>query len=201
MNIDLDEVGGADAYPLLTQLVVPRPIAWVLSANPDNSFNLAPFSFFNLVSSQPPMLMLSMATKADDSPKDTLINIRERDHFVVHIPSVALARQVSASSANLARGVSEIEHCGLTTQPWPANPLPRLAQTAVAMACRRSQLLEVGDHTLIIGSIHQVHIDPELVVQDNGRMRIDAARLDPLARLGASQYAGIAQPFSLERPQ
>ena len=114
MLIDLTALSPSQIYHTMIQTVVPRPIAWVLSDNGDDSFNLAPFSYFNAVSSRPPIVSLSIGLKKDGSDKDTRRNIKERSHFVIHIPHVEQAQLVTDSAAALAHGESEIARLGFT---------------------------------------------------------------------------------------
>lgn len=206
MLLDLTQLGGDRVYHLLTQTIIPRPIAWVLSDNGGNgtepSYNLAPFSFFNAIASEPPLVLLSLSKKPDGSSKDSARNISDRDHFVIHIPRADQAELVSASAATLAHGDSELTKLGLATTAFGDFPLPRLTDCAVALACRREQILAIGDEpqTLIIGRIQLLYVDPAAVSQQGERYRIDASLLNPLARLGANQYASISAPFTLERP-
>lgn len=208
MQIDFNQLASEQIYHLLTQSLIPRPIAWVLSDNGQldeqgrPGYNLAPFSFFNAIASAPPLLMLSLSKKPDGSSKDTLRNIIEREFFVVHLPRVDQAELVSASAATLAHGDSELQRLGLATTPLAAFPLPRLSDCALAFACRRAQIIDIGDEpqALIFGRIEQLYIDPAAVSQQGARYQIDAQRLNPLVRLGANQYAAITAPFTLERP-
>src|SRR5271154_3578615 len=109
MRIDCNQYSTDQIYFLMIQLVIPRPIAWVLSDNGNGTYNLAPFSFFNAITSNPPILMLSVSWKDEALRKDTWVNISERNHFVVHIPSVEQIHEVSATSSVLPHGVSEID--------------------------------------------------------------------------------------------
>src|SRR5580704_8595858 len=108
MLIDCNQYSRDQIYFLMIQLVIPRPIAWVLSDNGNGSYNLAPFSFFNAITSNPPILMLSVSWKDEVTRKDTWVNIIERNNFVVHIPSVGQVHEVSNSSIVLPYGVSEV---------------------------------------------------------------------------------------------
>ena len=126
-------------YFTLTQALVPRPIAWVLSENADGGLNLAPFSYFTAISSDPPLLLISTSRKPSGEPKDTRVNIEARDDFVVMIPHRELLEAMNASSATLPAGVSEVERLGLDTVPFEGSRLPRLAGCRLAFACRRYQ--------------------------------------------------------------
>ena len=192
MILDLAELSASSVYFALIQTVVPRPIAWVLTANSDDSQNLAPFSYFNAVCSDPPLLMLSIGKKTDGSVKDTRQNILQRKHFVVHIAHAEQASLVSASSAELPANESELQRCGLSTVPFGEGPLPRLRDCRIALACESYQLIELGSapQALILGLIKTIYIDDAIATHDEkGRLTVDIARLNPLCRLGGDQYA------------
>jgi flavin reductase (DIM6/NTAB) family NADH-FMN oxidoreductase RutF len=204
MDIELAGLGGAQIYGLMTQTLIPRPIAWVLSENAGGGFNLAPFSYFNAVCSSPPLVMISVGKKPDGSFKDTRVNIEQRGHFVVHIPRRGQVRAVSESSATLAAGDSELTRLGLETTPIPGFALPRLADCAVAYACERWEIHEIGalPQSLILGRVGRIYLDDSLTAADGkGRLRVDAAKLDPLARLGPDQYLVGGEILRLQRPR
>src|ERR1700679_572586 len=116
MLINCNQYSSDQLYFLMIQLVIHRPIAWVLSDNGNGTNNVAPFSFFNAITSNPPILMLSVGWKDEQTQKDTWVNIRDRNHFVVHIPSSEHVQDVSNTSSVLPHGVSEIEKFNLTTE-------------------------------------------------------------------------------------
>jgi flavin reductase (DIM6/NTAB) family NADH-FMN oxidoreductase RutF len=204
MIIDLDSLSPSRAYFTLIQSVVPRPIAWVLSTNDDGGHNLAPFSYFNLVCSDPPLLMLSIGKKSDGAAKDTRRNILERDTFVVHIPHGGQAHLVSESSRELSANDSELRRLELPTVPFGAHPVPRLRDCRIAFACERYQVIELGPlpQALILGRITSLYIDDAVAAEDDkGRLHIDIAALDPLSRLGGDQYAGLGEILNIPRPK
>ena len=183
MILDLATLTPSQVYFHMTQTLIPRPIAWVLSENADGGHNLAPFSYFNAVCSDPPLIMLSVGKKPDGSFKDTRVNIERRGHFVVHIPRRDQAELVSASSATLPAGESEVARLGLETTPFEGFGLPRLADCAVAYGCAAWEIRELGDlpQSLILGRVHRLYLDDSLAGRDEkGRLRVDARRLDPL---------------------
>ncbi len=201
MQIDLDTLSPSRAYHLLIQAVVPRPIAWVLSGNADGSLNLAPFSFFNAVCADPPILLLSIGSRPDGSDKDTRRNIRERGHFVVHIPQRELAFEVSDSSRPLPPGESEVARQGLATVAFGGFPLPRLADCRVAFACDCHSLQALGPQLLVFGRIRHAWLDDGIVQADaRGRLQVDAQALDPLARLGGDDYSVSGGTVTVPRP-
>lgn len=204
MILDLENLSPNRAYFTLIQAVVPRPIAWVLSSNDDGGHNLAPFSYFNLVCSDPPLLMLSIGKKSDGDAKDTRRNIVERDAFVVHIAHAGQAHLVSESSVELAANESELQRLQLPTVPFGTHPVPRLRDCRIAFACERYQVIELGPlpQALILGRINSVYIDDAIAVEDGkGRLHIDVAQLNPLSRLGGDQYAELGAILDIPRPR
>ncbi len=136
MNLELSSLSPKEIYSAMIQCIVPRPIAWVLSDNGDGSSNLAPFSYFNGVSSKPPILSISVGKKRDGSKKDTWKNIEERTHFVVHLARSTQAPAVSATAASLPFGTSEVIENQLEVTQDSSWSLPRLVDAPIAMLCR-----------------------------------------------------------------
>jgi len=203
MNIDLSTLTPGAVYSRLVQTVVPRPIAWVLSQNPDHTLNLAPFSYFNAVCSDPPLLMLSIGFKPDGSEKDTRLNIRDRNHFVIHIAHRELAKALTESAATLAAGESELDRIGLETTDFVGSPLPRLVDCRVAFACERYEIREIGNsrQALILGRVSHMFVDDGVLEPNpDGKARVAAERLDPIGRLGGSEYATFGKKLSIPRP-
>ncbi|TVP54954.1 MAG: flavin reductase family protein, partial [Halomonadaceae bacterium] len=118
MLLDLDAQSPGQIYHTMTQTLVPRPVAWVLSENPAGNYNLAPFSYFTAVCSEPPLILLSAGKKPDGSPKDTRGNILRTAHFVVHIGQSHQAATMTETARPLPLGESEVEAAGLTTVPF-----------------------------------------------------------------------------------
>jgi flavin reductase (DIM6/NTAB) family NADH-FMN oxidoreductase RutF len=204
MILDLENLSPNRAYFTLIQAGVPRPIAWVLSPNEDGGHNLAPFSYFNLVCSDPPLLMLSIGKKSDGTEKDTRRNIIERDAFVVHIAHAGQAQLVSESSIELPANDSELLRLQLPTVPFGSHPVPRLRDCRIAFACQRYQVIELGTlpQALILARITSVYIDDAIAVEDDkGRLHIDIAQLSPLSRLGGDQYAELGAILNIPRPR
>ena len=189
-------------YALLVQTVVPRPIAWVLSDNGNDSYNLAPFSFFNAVASNPPVVMISMGWKDEDNKKDTWINIDCRNHFVVHVPSATSAGNVVASSASLAHDESEIKKLKLSLKKEEGWPLPRLAEGKVAFYCTKFAIHEIGPdpQALILGEIKKIWVDDTILTEYKGRWSINYDLLNPLARLGGPFYSLLGDKITIPRP-
>jgi flavin reductase (DIM6/NTAB) family NADH-FMN oxidoreductase RutF len=185
----------AAAYHLLTSVVLPRPVAWILSLNPDGSHNLAPFSFFNCVCADPPLLMVSIARRGG-LPKDTARNLRERPDFTVNLPSRDQAAWVQASAADFPHGESEVAALGLAVTSSLHVSAPRLADAPVQLECRVERLLELGNGPvdLVLGRILEVHVRAD-ALDERGRPLPEA--LDPLARLGGGRFAGLTPSFQV----
>jgi len=192
--LDLAERSPAAAYHLLTALVLPRPIAWITTLNADGSVNLAPFSFFNVVCADPPLLVVGIARR-EGRPKDTTLNLRDRPDFVVNLPTVAQAAQVQASGADFPFGESELTALGLATWPSRQVAAPRVAGCHSQLECRVERWLELGRGPvdLLIGRILEAHV---LASALDERGRPDADRLQALARLASGRYAGLGPSFS-----
>ncbi|PIE45438.1 MAG: hypothetical protein CSA44_02380 [Gammaproteobacteria bacterium] len=194
MIINFAEHSANSTYHLLTQLIIPRPIAWVLTRNSEDAgepYNVAPFSYFNAVASAPPLLMLSCAPKPDGQLKDTAVNILRDKQFVVHIPSQNQLASVQETAAPLPYGQSELTGSNLSTTGFAGSNLPRIARCPVAFNCQLYRTEVIGDapQTLIFGEITAAYITDTAVNRDGKRLTIDSQQLSPLARLGAGRFA------------
>ena len=203
MLLNFDPLSASRRYHTMIQTLIPRPVAWVLSDNGDNSLNLAPFSYFAPVCSDPALLMISIGKKPDGSLKDTRRNILERKHFVVHIASALMAQKVTQSSATLAFGDSELVHCGLETNSFEPFSLPRLADCSVAYGCDFYDVKEFGDlpQAVLFGRVRWLYLDDAIVQEEDGRLAVAAEKIDPLARLGGDQYWVKGQVVDISRPR
>ncbi len=203
MYFDLSTMTERQAYAMLTQCVIPRPIAWVLSENSDGGFNVAPFSFFNAVCSDPPLLMISVGRRDDGTPKDTHVNIAGRDQFVVHIIHEAVLPEMNQTAADEAPGVSELERVDLELTAFSGFRLPRIARSRLALACDCHAITEIGNvpQALIFGRVRSVHVHDSILAQDTkGRPKIPADNLKPIGRLGAGEYVTFGDLITLARP-
>ena len=202
MFIDCEKFATDQLYFLLIQLVIPRPIAWVISDNGNNTYNLAPFSFFNAITSNPPILMLSVGWKDESTPKDTWVNIDERKDFVVHIPSADQVADVSNTSTVLPYGVSEAEKFNISLESVNGWPLPRVKGSKIAFLCEKYAIYEIGHdpQALILGKINHVWIDEELITLQKDRIIIDPLKVNPLIRLGGNNYSTLGEILTLKRP-
>ena len=204
MYIDLSKEKPENIYYQMGQTLVPRPIAWVLSENKNETYNLAPFSYFNAISSNPPLIMLSIGKKPDGANKDTRVNIETRNDFVVHIAHRELLKSLNQSSETLAAEVSELEKLDIETDSFDGSRLPRIKQCRVAYACERYQIHEIGNtpQTIIYGKVNAIYIDDAITsINEKGRLKVHAEKLDPIARLGANEYMEFGNIVRLVRPK
>lgn len=204
MFIDFDGMNPADIYHTLTQTVIPRPVAWVLTENPDGDYNLAPFSFFTPITSNPPLVMFSVGRKPTDNAfKDTRVNIEERKEFVVHIAHRELAGAMTETSRTLPHGESELANLGLELCEFEGFHLPRLSDCHVALACELYEIKEIGaaPQSLVFGLVKGIYVaDQAADHDDKGRLKIDGAAVDPIGRLGGSEYVTFGDILKVPRP-
>lgn len=190
MIIDFAKLSASEIYHTMTQTIIPRPIAWVISDHGNGKLNLAPFSYFSAVSSNPPILSLSVGLKRDGSKKDTWRNIEERSHFVVQISRVEEVAIVLKSADPLEHGESEIEHCHLELADFENSPLPRLKKAPIAFYCEKHDIIPIGNgpQGLILGEIRSVYLDDQVAKRNPNSPipQVSAEAVNPLARLGST---------------
>jgi len=202
MLIPFAELSESEAYLAFSQIIVPRPIAWVLSDNgtgslPAQRWNLAPYSYFNAITSAPPTVMFSIGDGMAGKVKDTHRNLRERTHCVIHIASSSQAQVLQDTAAELPAGVSEVTTTGLALTEWEW-PVPRIADAPCALGCVATQFTRVGDtdQTVVFAQIERLWLRDDVVGHDDkGRLVVDVARYDPLARVGRGGYARLGPVF------
>lgn len=182
-------------------IVSPRPIGWISSRGSNSSVNLAPYSYFNAICDQPPMVMFS-STPGGDANKDTLRNILETKEFAVNIVSAALACEMRISSASFPYGINEFIEAGLQMTQCETISVPRVMASPATLECRLWQSIDLpaskdgGNSTVILGSITGIHIADNVIVDG----KVSVAAYKPLARLGYNDYAQISDLFEMERP-
>ncbi len=178
---------------LILSSVVPRPVAWVSSISAEGVRNIAAFSYFNAVSTAPPLLAISVGVLATDRIKDTLLNIREVPEYVVHIASGSLMAQVEITGEEFAPEVDEFVEAALTPITSEIVRPPRIAEAAVAMECQLREIhpLPAGSrNNLIIGEVVRFHVREDLL-GDN--FLVDTLALDPVSRLARKDFALLAR--------
>jgi len=196
-GLDVAAVGldAQAAYALLTSLVVPRPIAWVSTLSGGGQRNLAPHSYFNLISSEPPIIHVTSSQRRGRL-KDTARNIRETGEFVVNVVSRAQVELMNHTSAEWPPEEDEWTRAGVTGLPSRHVAPERVLGAPAALECRLVETLALGNGTMFFGQIVWFHVDPR--VMNGGRVNVWA--LDPVARLGGPLYTPLGDVFQLARP-
>jgi flavin reductase (DIM6/NTAB) family NADH-FMN oxidoreductase RutF len=185
-------------------LVVPRPIGWITSQDRDGRVNLAPFSFFNAVAEDPPMVLFAPnGRKPDGKVKDSRANIEETREFVCNLATWKLRDAMNATSAVLPAGIDELSSVGLSAIPARLVGPPRVAESPVHLECKLWKVIDLPSwdaeqpNCIVIGEVLGIHISDHLI--KNGRVDIVAAH--PIARLGYSEYAVVGDKFAMRRPR
>ncbi|EOM74772.1 flavin reductase family protein [Rhodococcus rhodnii] len=179
-------------YRLVTASVVPRPIAWVSTRSVDGVLNVAPYSFFTVASSEPPILQFTSVGR-----KDSHRNIAETGEFVINIGTESLVDEMNATSASLPPDVDEFAHVGLTPEPSDRIAVPRVAEAPIAFECTLERLLDVGNCSLVFGEVVSVSVASDVLADDG---LPDFAALAPPSRLGRSEW-GLTPPTVIrDRP-
>lgn len=187
---------------IFNAIIAPRPIGWISTVDGNGVANLAPFSYFNLFSSLPPILAFSCNSPEDRDAKDTLANARASGEFVYNMASLELIEQVNATSTPLPAGTDEFAFTGLEKAPCVHVAAPRVAASPVSLECRVLKIIRFGEGEgeivthVTFGQVVGVHVKDRYIDRD-GYFRTEEAQ--PVARLGGIQYAVSAQPFELSR--
>jgi flavin reductase (DIM6/NTAB) family NADH-FMN oxidoreductase RutF len=201
MLLDLAGLPPREAYQWMVGTILPRPIAWVSTIAPDGRTNLAPFSFFQGVTANPPTLMFVPVNARDGSQKDTVRNIEQVPEFVVNLVPHALAEAMNKTSALLPYGESEFEAFGIAATPSTKVKPPRVSEAPVAFECTLHQIVHIGRGPLaanvIFGRILLAHV-AESVIGPDGQP--EARKLDLVGRLGGDEYTTTRDTFSMVRP-
>jgi len=188
------------AHSPLKAIVAPRPIGWISTRNANGSANLAPYSFFSMISDNPPMVMFaSTGSKSDRAfGKDSLSNIQASGEFVVNIVSRDLVEAMNLTSGNYPAGQDEFDLAGLEKAPCRVVDVPRVAASPAALECRLWRILDLpgGESRMAIGQVVGVHIDDRFMEND----MLNVAAYQPVARLGYKDYAAVETLFQLTRP-
>ncbi len=190
-------------YNPLKACVLPRPIGWISTLNGKGQANLAPFSFFNLVSERPPLVIFCPnGPHAEGGEKDSLLNLRENPEFVVNLATYSLRHEINASAAPWQRDKNEFEAAGVTEAASVLVSPPRVKESPLHLECTLEQIIqlpgEVGGvpNHMVLGRILGVHVDDEMIV--DGQVRPE--RLQAISRLGYMDYAVVDKIFTMPRP-
>jgi flavin reductase (DIM6/NTAB) family NADH-FMN oxidoreductase RutF len=190
MRIDFDTAttDTREMYALLNATVLPRPIAWISTTSDDGVDNLAPHSYFNIASTEPPILQFASLSR-----KDTLRNIEQNGQFVVNLAAEPLAEHINATATDFPPDVSEFDVIGLEREPSAVVKPPRVAASPVAIECELHSTIFFGSHTVVFGRVVHVAVDKAVMVDGHP----DVNRLRPLGRLGKWEWSTIGDVFDL----
>jgi flavin reductase (DIM6/NTAB) family NADH-FMN oxidoreductase RutF len=200
MKIDINALAPADQYKLLSATIVPRPIALVTTWSAAGGDNAAPFSFFNVMGEDPPVLVLGLENRRDNgAPKHTTVNIRDNGQFVVHMVDEALAEAMNVCAIDFPEGESEALHAGLELVDSSAVRPRRMVAAPVAFECERIALLQLspGRH-IAIGKVLVMHVRDGLL--DPATLRIDTERYRPIGRMFGRLYTRTRDRFEMVVP-
>lgn len=200
VSFDFQQLSERERYNLMIGTIIPRPIALVTTVDEHGRINAAPFSFFNCLSADPPILAIGVENNADMSFEDTGHNIRMTEVFTVNIVSFAIAQAMHVCGAKYPRGVDELKEAGLTAVSGEKVASPFIAEAPAAFECRRHVTLELGrSRQIVMGEIVYAHYRDGVV--DPERLHVDPAALDAIARLGGDTCATIRDRFEMLTPK
>jgi flavin reductase (DIM6/NTAB) family NADH-FMN oxidoreductase RutF len=199
MELDIEGQFADRAYAILASLVTPRPIAFVTSISPEDKINAAPFSFFNLLGADPPILAIAPGDRDDGTPKDTARNIRLTHEFVVNLVDESIAEAMNKCAASLPYGENELDHAGLHTCQSSVVKPPRIAESPASLECKEWGTLQIGDNRVVIGLIKRVHLSDELF--DAEKKRVCTENLHVIGRMASPHwYCRTRDRFEMIRP-
>jgi flavin reductase (DIM6/NTAB) family NADH-FMN oxidoreductase RutF len=198
MEFDLTALAASQRYKLLAGLIVPRPIALVTSRNASGAVNAAPFSFFNLMGSDPPVVVLGIGRRSSGELKDTVRNILDVPEFTVNLVNEALAEAMNVCAIDLPAGVSELEASGLTPARSAQISVPYIAQAPASLECHLNQKVEIGSNIVLLGEVVHLHLRDELF--DAEKFYVHTDRLHAIGRMhGGGWYTRTRDLFDMPR--
>lgn len=185
-----------ELHRFLIGVIVPRPIAFVSTVGASGGFNVAPFSYFNLLSSRPPLVGISINRRAA-GPKDTARKIRETGDFVVNLVDEALSRQAVEASGDWPEEVDEFQLTGLTPVASTKVRAPRVGESPVSLECTLDRVIELGQTDFVVGQVVWAHVRDEVLTEG----RVDPVKLRPVGRLGGQAYSVVREVIEIPRPR
>ena len=199
LDFDTPELAGR-AYPILSALVTPRPIALVTTIDSAGRINAAPFSFFNMMGARPPICVFAPGNRNEETPKDTVLNIRAAKEFVVNLVDEGIAESMNACATSLPYGESELELAGLTPVVSRMVAPPRIAEAPASLECEAYDMLEIGENRMVIGLIKRVHVRDALYDPKTRRINLDS--YFPIGRMASpDNYCRTRDRFHLPFPK
>ena len=201
MKFDLQKLSIKDCHDLLVGAVLPRPIAFVSTIGANGVNNLAPFSYFTVLSSKPPILGFGIGSKRDGGKKDTLANLEFTGDFVINVVTEDLAEAMNRASGEYPPEVDEFRVAGLTAGKSDLVQSPRVTESPINIECRLQQILQFGDapriNRFVIGEVVRIHVRKELLQGNIPK----ADRLKPIGRMGEDFYCRTQGLFEMKRPE
>lgn len=199
-HFDLSAMPKLDVYKLLASVIMPRPIAWVVSRDALGGLNAAPFSFFNILSADPPLIAISFSAASDREGKDTFANIQQHSDFVVNLVPEELAPEMNITATNAPRGTDETKLAGLDLTSSTLIDVPRIAASPAGFECRLSQTINTGGSSIIVlARVLYAHVRTEAFANLE-RLYIDPHKLRLIGRMhGANGYCRTTDIFTIDR--
>jgi flavin reductase (DIM6/NTAB) family NADH-FMN oxidoreductase RutF len=200
VDFNLETMAKADVYKVLASVILPRPIAWVVSKDAEGRINAAPYSFFNIVSSDPPIVAISFSAAPDREGKDSLANIRAHQDFVINMVPEELAEAMNTTATNAPRGTDETELAHLELIASTLIDVPRIAASPVAFECRLWQVIDTGgSSTIVLAKIVYAHVRKS-AFENLARLHIDPAKMRLIGRMhGGGGYCTTRDIFNIDR--
>jgi flavin reductase (DIM6/NTAB) family NADH-FMN oxidoreductase RutF len=199
MELDLEGKHASHAYQILANLVTPRPIALVTTISPDGSINAAPFSFFNVLGANPPVVAFAPGDREVGIPKDTARNIRLDHEFVINLVDEGIAAAMNLCAASLPYGENELISAGLHSLPSSVVNPPRIAEAPASLECTEWGTLQIGGNRVVIGLVKRIHLRDELFDTETQRVRGDQLFL--IGRMASPDwYCRTRDRFEMKRP-
>jgi flavin reductase (DIM6/NTAB) family NADH-FMN oxidoreductase RutF len=206
VTIDASRLDRRSISALFTGMVIPRPVAWVSTMGKDGKRNLAPFSVFNIVSNEPPMVYFLTSFRRDGGVKDTLRNIRETGEFVVNLVKWDHLQAMVLTGSAMPPEEDEFEWAGLQTAPSITVAPPRIADTPVAIECKVAMIIQIGSGNLVFGNVTSFSLAEGVLKPGFEDLTaflpgcLDPAAITPVARLGGNQYARVGDIIEVRIP-
>lgn len=198
-QFDFSAIAPLDRYRLLSSTVTPRPIAWVSTLGRDGVLNAAPFSFFNVLGEDPPIVAFAINCRTIDDLKDTGNNIRAQQEFVVNLVSEELLERMNITAIEFDPSVDEIAEAGLTPAPSVKIRTPRIAESPVSLECRLMMIIEIGPaRSLVLGEVLMMHVRSD-AVRDEQRCHIETSKLKLVGRMEGDSYVRTADSMEVPR--
>lgn len=196
MDFDISKTKPQQVYNLLIGLVAPRPIALITSHDLDGNLNAAPFSAYNYLCTDPPIVGIGVMNRPDDktTPKDTARNIRRTQEFVVNVVTEDIAKKMNICATDFPAGVNELEMAGFTTVPSSVVSVPRIKEAHAALECREYTTMEIGRSRIILGQVLAIYVEDEFI--DPAGPYVKAEELHAIGRMnGLGLYVKTRDAF------